>query len=76
MAKGHETGRRTRLRVHMNPQATHPQRAAAGYLARTQRRLAVEAVKILFRRRLDVRIALPLISFTFDDFPRSAFGLP
>jgi peptidoglycan/xylan/chitin deacetylase (PgdA/CDA1 family) len=28
---------------------------------------------VLFRRRLAVRIALPLISFTFDDFPRSAF---
>jgi peptidoglycan/xylan/chitin deacetylase (PgdA/CDA1 family) len=57
----------------MSQQATHPQRAAAGYLTRAQRRLAVEAVRVLFSRRLAVRIALPLISFTFDDFPRSAF---
>jgi peptidoglycan/xylan/chitin deacetylase (PgdA/CDA1 family) len=28
---------------------------------------------MLFRRHLDLRPALPLISFTFDDFPRSAF---
>ena len=28
---------------------------------------------MLFRRRFAVRPALPLISFTFDDFPRSAF---
>jgi peptidoglycan/xylan/chitin deacetylase (PgdA/CDA1 family) len=33
----------------------------------------MEATKALFRRRLAVRTALPLISFTFDDFPHSAF---
>jgi len=57
----------------MSQQATHPERAVAGYLARAQRRLAVEAGRVLFRRRLAVRTALSLISFTFDDFPRSAF---
>jgi peptidoglycan/xylan/chitin deacetylase (PgdA/CDA1 family) len=56
----------------MSHQATH-QQIAAGYLARAERRLATEATRVLFRRRLAVRIALPLISFTFDDFPRSAF---
>jgi peptidoglycan/xylan/chitin deacetylase (PgdA/CDA1 family) len=33
----------------------------------------MEATRVLFRRRLAVMPALPLISFTFDDFPRSAF---
>ncbi|HZQ21084.1 MAG TPA: polysaccharide deacetylase family protein [Terriglobales bacterium] len=45
---------------------------ATSYLARVQRRLATEATRTLFRRRLSVRTPLPLISFTFDDFPRSA----
>jgi peptidoglycan/xylan/chitin deacetylase (PgdA/CDA1 family) len=57
----------------MSQQTTYPQRAAADYLARARQRLAVEAVKVLFTRRLAVRISVPLISFTFDDFPRSAF---
>jgi peptidoglycan/xylan/chitin deacetylase (PgdA/CDA1 family) len=54
-------------------QQTHPQRAGAGFLARARKRLATEATRVLFRRRLAVRTELPLISFTFDDFPRSAF---
>jgi peptidoglycan/xylan/chitin deacetylase (PgdA/CDA1 family) len=58
--------------MQMNQPGTHPERAAAGYLARARRRLAVEAARRLFRKRLAVRTALPLISFTFDDFPRSA----
>jgi peptidoglycan/xylan/chitin deacetylase (PgdA/CDA1 family) len=57
----------------MSQPATHPQRAGAGYFARAQRRLAVEATRVLFRKPLAVRTALPLISFTFDDFPRTAF---
>lgn len=57
----------------MNQQATHPEKAAAGYLARVHRRLATQATRVLFRRRLTVRSEAPLISFTFDDFPRSAF---
>jgi peptidoglycan/xylan/chitin deacetylase (PgdA/CDA1 family) len=57
----------------MSRQATQPQTAAAGYLARARRRLATEATRVLFKRRIAVRTALPLISFTFDDFPRSAF---
>jgi peptidoglycan/xylan/chitin deacetylase (PgdA/CDA1 family) len=57
----------------MTQQATHSQRAAVGYLARARRRLATGATRVLFRRRLAVRTKLPLISFTFDDFPRSAF---
>jgi peptidoglycan/xylan/chitin deacetylase (PgdA/CDA1 family) len=57
----------------MSQPATHPQRAGAGYFARAQRRLAVEATRVLFRKPLAVMTALPLISFTFDDFPRTAF---
>src|SRR6058998_881395 len=57
----------------MTQHATHPERAATGYLARARRGLATEATRVLFRRRLALRTALPLISFTFDDFPRSAF---
>ena len=49
------------------------QRASAGYLTRVRRRLATEATRVLSGRRLAVRTAFPLISFTFDDFPRSAF---
>jgi peptidoglycan/xylan/chitin deacetylase (PgdA/CDA1 family) len=57
----------------MSQQETLPQKAAPGYLARVRRRLETEATRVLFRRQLVVRTALPLISFTFDDFPRSAF---
>jgi hypothetical protein len=57
----------------MTQQASHPGKAAAGYFARARRRLATEATRVLFRRRLAVTTAVPLISFTFDDFPRSAF---
>jgi peptidoglycan/xylan/chitin deacetylase (PgdA/CDA1 family) len=42
-------------------------------IARVKRRCAVEAATALFRKRLVVRTPVPLISFTFDDFPRSAF---
>ena len=57
----------------MTQQANHPESATADYLARARRRLSTEATRFLFRRRLAVRTAFPLISFTFDDFPRSAF---
>jgi hypothetical protein len=57
----------------MTQQATQPGRAAAGYFARARRRLATEATRVLFRRQFAVTTDVPLISFTFDDFPRSAF---
>ena len=57
----------------MSQQASDRQRAAAGYLARAQRRLAVEATRLLFREQVTIRTEVPIISFTFDDFPRSAF---
>jgi peptidoglycan/xylan/chitin deacetylase (PgdA/CDA1 family) len=57
----------------LSQQAIHPQRTIGDYFARVQRRLAVEAVRVLSSRRLAVRTSLPLISFTFDDFPRTAF---
>jgi peptidoglycan/xylan/chitin deacetylase (PgdA/CDA1 family) len=57
----------------VSQQAVHPRRVAAGYLAGARRRLATGATRVLFRRPLAVRTAFPLISFTFDDFPRSAF---
>jgi len=57
----------------MSQQATDPQRAATSYLERAQRRLAVEATRLLFRRQVVIRTKVPIISFTFDDFPRSAF---
>jgi len=46
---------------------------AAGYLASARRKLATEATRTLFKKPLPVRIAVPLVSFTFDDFPRSAW---
>ena len=45
---------------------------ATGYLAKVRRWLATEATRTLLRRRLPVCTSVPLISFTFDDFPRSA----
>ena len=57
----------------MSPQTADPQRAAISYVARAQRRLAVEATRLFFRRQVVIRTEVPMISFTFDDFPRSAF---
>jgi peptidoglycan/xylan/chitin deacetylase (PgdA/CDA1 family) len=57
----------------VSQQATHPQRSASSYLAKARVRFAMEATRVLFRRQLAVRTPVPLISFTFDDFPRSAF---
>jgi peptidoglycan/xylan/chitin deacetylase (PgdA/CDA1 family) len=57
----------------MSQQASDQQTAAAGYLTRAQRRLAVEATRLFFRRQVVIRTEVPIISFTFDDFPRSAF---
>jgi peptidoglycan/xylan/chitin deacetylase (PgdA/CDA1 family) len=53
--------------------ATDSQRSASSYLAKARVRFAMEATRVLFRRQLDVRTPVPLISFTFDDFPQSAF---
>jgi peptidoglycan/xylan/chitin deacetylase (PgdA/CDA1 family) len=41
-------------------------------LTKVRRRYGVEAASVLYRRRLHVRTSVPLISFSFDDFPRSA----
>lgn len=38
-----------------------------------KRRLLKKAAAVLFRKPLAIKTALPLVSFTFDDFPRSAF---
>ena len=57
----------------MSQQTIQAKQTAGAYFARARRRLATEATQFLFRRTLDVRTAFPIISFTFDDFPRSAF---
>jgi len=49
-----------------------PRQRAGRYLSRVRMRLGTEATRLLFRRPLAVAIRTPLISFTFDDFPRSA----
>jgi peptidoglycan/xylan/chitin deacetylase (PgdA/CDA1 family) len=49
------------------------QTAVGSYLAKARERFAVEATRALSRRQLAVRTPVPLISFTFDDFPGSAF---
>ena len=46
---------------------------AARHFVRARDRFAVEASRALVRRRLAIQTPVPLISFTFDDFPRSAF---
>jgi peptidoglycan/xylan/chitin deacetylase (PgdA/CDA1 family) len=57
----------------VNDQRTYSQKARTGYLARAQRRFLTAATKTLFTKRLAIRTPHPLVSFTFDDFPRSAF---
>jgi len=57
----------------MNQQLAHLGSEAARHFARARERFAVEATRALVRRQLDIRTPVPLISFTFDDFPRSAF---
>jgi peptidoglycan/xylan/chitin deacetylase (PgdA/CDA1 family) len=57
----------------VNQQTTHSKKAALGYLVRVRNKFLTEATKALFKRPLAVRNTFPLISFTFDDFPRSAF---
>ena len=57
----------------MSQQATHSERAPVSYLARARQRLTIEAARTLGKRQLVVRTPVPLVSFTFDDFPRSAF---
>lgn len=58
----------------MSLQAQASQTAAANCFARARRRLATEATRTLFRKQFAVTTAVPLISFTFDDFPRSALS--
>lgn len=55
-----------------NQQVSQRENGAARYLARARDRFALEATRALVRRQLAVRTPVPLISFTFDDFPRSA----
>jgi peptidoglycan/xylan/chitin deacetylase (PgdA/CDA1 family) len=57
----------------VSQQATHSERAPVSYLARARQRLTIEAARTLGKRQLVVRTPVPLVSFTFDDFPRSAF---
>ena len=57
----------------MSQQAPHPKRSAASYLAQARQRFAMEAARSLVSRQIDVKTQVPLVSFTFDDFPRSAF---
>jgi peptidoglycan/xylan/chitin deacetylase (PgdA/CDA1 family) len=56
----------------VSQQAIHVQRSTSSYLAKGRVRFAMEATRVLSKRPLPVRTPVPLISFTFDDFPRSA----
>jgi peptidoglycan/xylan/chitin deacetylase (PgdA/CDA1 family) len=57
----------------MNKRVAHFGGEAARQFARAHERFAMEASRALVRRQLVIRTPVPLISFTFDDFPRSAF---
>jgi len=57
----------------VSQQTTHSETRLASYLARARQRLTVEATRTLVKRQLVVKSQVPLVSFTFDDFPRSAF---
>jgi peptidoglycan/xylan/chitin deacetylase (PgdA/CDA1 family) len=45
---------------------------AASFLERLRRYIQRNSASVLFKRSLEVRPSVPLISFTFDDFPRTA----
>jgi peptidoglycan/xylan/chitin deacetylase (PgdA/CDA1 family) len=45
---------------------------AASFLERLRRYIQRNSASVLFKRSLEVRPPVPLISFTFDDFPRTA----
>jgi peptidoglycan/xylan/chitin deacetylase (PgdA/CDA1 family) len=51
----------------------HSTATAAAYLAKAQRRLSFERTRLFLKRPLTVKPEAPIVSFTFDDFPRSAF---
>ena len=57
----------------MSQHATRSKRVSASYLARARQRLTIEAARTLVKKQLLVKTPVPLVSFTFDDFPRSAF---
>jgi len=57
----------------MNQRVAHLGSEAARHFVRARERFAVEASRALVRRQLAIQTPVPLISFTFDDFPRSAF---
>jgi peptidoglycan/xylan/chitin deacetylase (PgdA/CDA1 family) len=57
----------------VSQQATRSERALVSYLARARQRLTIEAARTMVKKRLVVKTSVPLVSFTFDDFPRSAF---
>jgi peptidoglycan/xylan/chitin deacetylase (PgdA/CDA1 family) len=57
----------------MNQRVAHLGSEAARYFVRARERFAVEATRALVRKHLAIQTPVPLISFTFDDFPRSAF---
>src|ERR1700722_1727147 len=57
----------------MNQRVAHLGSEAARYFVRARERFAVEATRALVRKQLAIQTPVPLISFTFDDFPRSAF---
>lgn len=61
------------MRPHLNQQSSYGARTNGGYITRARRRLATEATRFLFRKTLEVKVPSPIVSFTFDDFPRSAF---
>jgi peptidoglycan/xylan/chitin deacetylase (PgdA/CDA1 family) len=57
----------------VSQQALSLQRSASSHLTKARVRFGMEATRVLFRRQLAVTTPVSLISFTFDDFPRSAF---
>ena len=57
----------------MNERVAHLGSEAARHFVRARERFAVEATRALVRKQLAIQTPVSLISFTFDDFPRSAF---
>jgi peptidoglycan/xylan/chitin deacetylase (PgdA/CDA1 family) len=57
----------------MNQRVARLGSEAARYFVRARERFALEGARVLARRELAIHTPVPLISFTFDDFPRSAF---
>jgi peptidoglycan/xylan/chitin deacetylase (PgdA/CDA1 family) len=65
--------RKTSLLALFHLEQRFPRDHAMALWPRVQNRVIQDAGRLLFRKELTVKSGVPIVSFTFDDFPRSAF---